>query len=85
MIGGGALVPPPSSRHPDANQDQATGACAPQILICIRMTVGGEQIISLSTSPTDKDMGRIMSMLKQRYPGRMDFSNASGIVRQQLV
>ncbi len=47
--------------------------------------MGGEQIISLSTSPTDKDMGRIMSMLKQRYPGRMDFSNASGIVRQQLV
>ena len=32
-----------------------------------------------------KDMGKIMSTLKQRYPGRMDFSKASGIVRQQLV
>ena len=32
-----------------------------------------------------KDMGRIMATLKQRYPGRMDFSKASGIVRQQLV
>jgi uncharacterized protein YqeY len=32
-----------------------------------------------------KDMGRIMSTLKQRYPGRMDFSKASGIVRQQLI
>lgn len=32
-----------------------------------------------------KDMGRIMATLKQRYPGQMDFSKASGIVRQQLV
>ncbi len=32
-----------------------------------------------------KDMGRIMATLKQRYPGRMDFSKASGIVRQHLV
>jgi uncharacterized protein YqeY len=38
--------------------------------------VGGEDL---------KDMGRIMSELKQRYPGRMDFSKASGIVRQHLV
>lgn len=32
-----------------------------------------------------KDMGRTMAALKERYPGRMDFSKASGIVRQTLV
>jgi uncharacterized protein YqeY len=32
-----------------------------------------------------KDMGRTMALLKQRYPGRMDFSKASGIVREALV
>jgi uncharacterized protein len=32
-----------------------------------------------------KDMGRVMSTLKERYPGRMDFGKASGIVKQALV
>lgn len=32
-----------------------------------------------------KDMGKTMALLKQRYPGRMDFSKASGMVRQALV
>ena len=32
-----------------------------------------------------KDMGTTMALLKQRYPGRMDFSKASGMVRQALV
>ena len=32
-----------------------------------------------------KDMGKTMALLKQRYSGRMDFSKASGMVRQALV
>jgi len=32
-----------------------------------------------------KDMGRAMAALKERYAGRMDFSKASGIVRQMLA
>lgn len=32
-----------------------------------------------------KDMGRTMAALKQKYPGQMDFSKASGLVRQALV
>ena len=32
-----------------------------------------------------KDMGRTMAALKERYPGRMDFSKVSGIVRASLV
>jgi uncharacterized protein YqeY len=29
-------------------------------------------------------MGRVMGELKQRYPGRMDFSKASAIVKEAL-
>jgi uncharacterized protein YqeY len=32
-----------------------------------------------------KDMGRVMGTLKERYPGRMDFGKASGIVKEALV
>lgn len=34
---------------------------------------------------TIKDMGRIMSRLKERYAGRMDFSKASGVVKELLA
>jgi uncharacterized protein YqeY len=34
---------------------------------------------------TIKDMGRTMASLKERYAGRMDFSEASGVVREILV
>ena len=32
-----------------------------------------------------KDMGRTMQELRHRYPGRMDFGKASGIVKQALA
>ena len=32
-----------------------------------------------------KDMGRTMQALRSRYPGRMDFGKASGIVKQALA
>ncbi len=31
-----------------------------------------------------KDMGRIMSFLRERYAGRMDFGKASALAKQQL-
>ncbi|MCL4188571.1 MAG: GatB/YqeY domain-containing protein [Rhodobacteraceae bacterium] len=31
-----------------------------------------------------KDMGRVMAALKERYPGKMDFAKASGIVKELL-
>ena len=31
-----------------------------------------------------RDMGRIMTALKERYPGQMDFGKASGIVKELL-
>ncbi len=32
-----------------------------------------------------KDMGRVMAALKERYPGKMDFAKASGMVKRQLA
>ena len=34
---------------------------------------------------TIKDMGRTMACLKQKYPGRMDFAKANGLVRELLA
>lgn len=31
-----------------------------------------------------RDMGRAMAALKERYPGRMDFGKASGIIKELL-
>jgi uncharacterized protein YqeY len=31
-----------------------------------------------------RDMGRVMSALKEKFAGRMDFSTASGIVKDML-
>ena len=32
-----------------------------------------------------KDMGRTMAALRERYPGRMNFAKASGLVKQALT
>ena len=31
-----------------------------------------------------KDMGKVMGLLKERYPGQMDFGKASGLVKELL-
>ena len=31
-----------------------------------------------------KDMGPVMAMLRQRFPGRMDFAKASALVKERL-
>ena len=32
-----------------------------------------------------KDMGRVMATLKERFPGKMDFAKASGMVKRRLA
>ncbi len=44
-----------------------------------------EGIISELEASTIKDMGKVMGVLKQRYPGRMDFGKASALVKQALA
>lgn len=31
-----------------------------------------------------RDMGKVMAVLKERYPGQMDFAKASGVVKDLL-
>ena len=31
-----------------------------------------------------RDMGKVMAVLKERYPGQMDFARASGVVKELL-
>src|SRR3546814_4589671 len=45
----------------------------------VRGVVGDIGAVSL------KDMGRVMSELRTRYAGRIDFGKASALARQQLV
>jgi uncharacterized protein YqeY len=42
------------------------------------------EVISELGASSLKEMGRVMGELKQRYPGRMDFSKASAIVKEAL-
>ena len=51
-------------------EDQIREACAGVV-----RDLGGEGL---------RDMGRCMNTLKERYPGRMDFGKASGIVKELL-
>lgn len=40
--------------------------------------------IKESCAESIKDMGKVMAVLKEKYAGQMDFSKASGLVKQQL-
>ncbi|KQV64637.1 GatB/YqeY domain-containing protein [Rhizobium sp. Root1220] len=41
-------------------------------------------IIKETGAAGPKDMGKVMAVLKERYAGQMDFSKASGAVKEQL-
>ena len=43
-----------------------------------------QQIIAEVGADGLRDMGRCMSALKDKYPGKMDFGKASGIVKEML-
>lgn len=43
-----------------------------------------QQVISEVGADGLRDMGRCMNVLKERYPGQMDFGKASGIVKELL-
>ena len=43
-----------------------------------------EEVVGELEASTIKDMGRVMGELKTRFPGRMDFGKASGLVKARL-
>ncbi len=42
------------------------------------------QVIGETEAKTLKDMGRVMGLLKERFPGQMDFAKAGALVKQHL-
>lgn len=57
----------------------------PQQLSDDEITEAVESVVQEIGAKELKDMGRTMAALKERYAGRMDFSKASGLVRQKLA
>ena len=43
-----------------------------------------DQVINETGSSNIKDMGKVMSVLKDKYSGQMDFGKASSIVKEKL-
>ena len=43
-----------------------------------------DTVIAEFNALTLKDMGKVMGALKERFPGRMDFSKASGFLKEKL-
>jgi len=48
------------------------------------MTDAIRDVIAETGAAGLKDMGRVMAVLRERFPGQMDFGKASPIVKQQL-
>lgn len=48
------------------------------------MTDAIRDVIAETGAAGLKDMGKVMTALRERYPGQMDFGKASPIVKQQL-
>ena len=44
-----------------------------------------EELIAELGAESIKQMGQVMAELKRRYPGRMDFSKASALVKERLA
>lgn len=57
----------------------------PQQLSDDEITEAVESVLQEIGARELKDMGRTMAALKEKYAGRMDFSKASGLVRQKLA
>jgi len=57
----------------------------PQPLSDDDITGAVNQVIGDLHASSIKDMGRVMSTLKERYPGRMDLGKACAVVKQALV
>ena len=48
------------------------------------MTAAISGVLAEAEAKSLKDMGRVMTALKERYAGRMDFAKASATVKQKL-
>lgn len=59
-------------------------AFMPQQLTEIEMKAAIAEAVSQAGAASLKDMGKVMGLLKERYPGRMDFAKAGAAVKAAL-
>jgi len=57
----------------------------PQPLSDEEMAAAVNEAIAELEASSIKDMGRVMAVLKERFPGRMDLGKASAVVKQSLA
>ena len=50
-----------------------------------QVTAAAKAAIAETGAASLRDMGKVVSALKERYPGQMDFAKASGIVKALLT
>ena len=48
------------------------------------LRIAVREVISLSKASSIKDMGQVMSILREKYTGSMDFGKASALVKEEL-
>jgi uncharacterized protein YqeY len=48
------------------------------------VTAAAREAITATGATSQKDMGKVIAVLKQKYAGQMDFGKASGIVKGLL-
>ncbi len=68
----------------EQNEIEVIERFLPKQLTAAETKVAVEEIIDELEASTIKDMGRVMGELKTRFPGRMDFGKASGLVKAKL-
>jgi len=57
----------------------------PQPLSAEDIATAVDEVIAELEASSIKDMGRVMSVLKERYPGRLDLGKASAVVKKALA
>jgi hypothetical protein len=61
------------------------GEFLPKQLDEAQVTAAAKAAIAETGATTLRDMGKVVSALKERYPGQMDFAKASAIVKALLT
>jgi uncharacterized protein YqeY len=57
----------------------------PKGLSAAEMAAAIEQVVKETGAASQKDMGKVMALLKERFAGQMDFAAASAAVKNRLT
>lgn len=74
----------PELAHQEANEIAVIEQFLPAQMDPQAMDNAVAAVIAEAEALTLKDMGRVMALLKQRFPGQMDFAKAGALVKARL-